>query len=220
MKKKFIILWIFSIILFILVNIFYGFFYEDNIEKIVDKILFRTKYYSREILEESVEYSNTQNDNKLTKNNISIRLENIKYEETSGILKANFELSSIEPNYLNEISYIMKIDDKKNIFYNERVGEKLYVDNLDYLLFNHDLYDKLSTKKLNTDRLEIKENLINLSKTNDNTTNIEILLNLEKHYKIQNCLSFEFLNLIYKPKSYNSYKVFNGFGSFKFVINF
>lgn len=220
MKKKIIILCILSTILFILVNIFYGFFYEDNIENIMDKILFRTRYYSREILEKSAEYNNIGDNNILNKNNISIRLSNINYEETSGLLKASFELSSTEANFLDKISYIMKINDKETLFYNERVGEKLYVDNLDYLLFNHDLYNKLSAKKLNTYKLDNETNLITLTKINDNTQNIEIFLNLEKNYKIQESLYFEFLDLIYKPESNNSHKVFDGYGSFRFIINF
>lgn len=220
MKKKFIILCVSSIIFFILVNIFYGFFYEDNIENIMDKILFRTKYYSREILEKTIKYNNIGNDNIIRKNNISIRLANINYKESSGILKANFELSSNEANSFDKISYMMKINDKQNVFYNERVGEKLYVDNLDYLLFNNNLYNKLSNKRLDTDKLDDETHLITLSKLNETTTNIEITLNLEKNYKIQENLYIEFLNLIYQPKSNNSHKVFDGFGSFSFVINF
>ena len=81
MKNKFIILCVSSIFFFILVNIFYGFFYEDNIENIMDKILFRTKYYSREILEKTIKYNNIGNDNIIRKNNISMRLANINYKE-------------------------------------------------------------------------------------------------------------------------------------------
>lgn len=220
MKKKFIILGILAIIILICINLLYGFFYEDNIKNIMDKILFRTKYHSREIIDKQVLYGNFEKDSMITKNNISLKLSSINYEETSGILNADFELSSTEPNFLEEICYIMKINDKQNIFYNKRVGEKLYVDNLDYLLFNHDLYNKLSSKNLKTDKSENTTNLITLSKLNNNTTNIKILLYLEKNYKVQESLSFEFFDLIYKPESNNSHKVFDSFGSFRFIINF
>ena len=222
MKKKFIILSILIIIFIILINLFYGFFYDDNIENVMDKILFRTKYYSREILDKHLEYNNINDGEEyiLSKNNISIKLLNINYEESSGNLKANFEVYANDDKTLNKIHFLSKINDDNNIFYNKQTGVRLYVDNLDYLLYNNNLYDKLSTKNLDTSKLDNENNSISTSQKDSKTKNIEITLNLGENYKIQNSLYIEYLNIIYKPELHNSYKVFNSYGSFRFIIDF
>lgn len=219
MKKKFIILGILTILILICINLLYGFFYEDNIKNVVDKFIFRNKYYSREIMDKQMLYGDFENNNILTKNNISIQLSNISYDQPSGKLNAIFEVSANDNQSLDKICFLLKVNDNKNIFYNKRVGEKLFVDNLDYLLYNNDLYYKLSTKNLDTSSLE-KQNPIGTSQKDDQTKNVEMTLYLGENYEISDDLYIEFLNLIYKPTSSNSHKVFDGYGSFRFVINF
>lgn len=219
MKKKFIVLGILAIIILICINLLYGFFYEDNIKNVVDKFIFRNKYYSREIMDKQVLYGNFESDNQLTKNNISIQLSDISYDQPSGKLDAIFEVSANDNQALDKICFLLKVNDNKNIFYNKRVGEKLFVDNLDYLLYNNDLYYKLSTKDLDTSSLE-KQNPIGTSPKDTNSKTIEMTLYLGENYEISDNLYIEFLNLIYKPTSSNSHKVFDGYGSFRFVITF
>ena len=222
MKKKFIILGILAVVILICINLLYGFFYEDNIENIMDKILFRTKYHSREIIDKHLKYNNIKDEEEyiLSKNNISIKLLDINYEESSGNLKALFEIYTTDDKTLNKIHFIPKINDNNNILYNKQVGVKLYVDNLDYLLYNNNLYNKLSTKSFSTNKLDNDDNSIITTQKDSKTKNIEITLNLGENYKIQEYLSFEFLNIIYKPELDNSYKVFNSYGSFRFIIDF
>lgn len=218
-KKKFIILSILTIVILVCINLFYGFFYEDNIKNVVDKIIFRTKYYSREIIDKQVLYGDFENNNMITKKNISMQLSNINYDQTNGKLDVNFKVSTNNNQSLDKICFLLKVNDNKNVFYNKRVGEKLFVNNLDYLLYNNDLYYKLSTKDLDTSKLE-NDGLISTPQQNKNSKNIEITLYLGENYEVSDNLYIEFLNLIYKPELDNSYKIFNSYGSFRYIINF
>ena len=105
------------------------------------------------------------------------------------------------------------------MFYNSIIRKKMYVDNTDYLLYNHNLYNKLSFKDFNIDNLNDKQFSIVNSNTK-NEKNIEVCLNLKENYELSNNLYIEILGLIYKPKLENSYKLFDSIGELKYIVKF
>lgn len=219
MGKKFIIIGIFFFIFFIFVNIFYGFFYEDNINSLRDKITFRIKYYSREILEQCLEY-NKDSYAKISKDNISIELYNLSYEQSSGLLSINFNFYTNDKQILEKLRFMLRVHDDKNIYYNKSVGDLLFVGNTDYLLYNKNLYSKLSTKGLDTNQLD-EDTSFNISNLeNGKYKTLSLTFNLGENYKISDNLYIEFLDLIYKPQYNNCYKIFNYLGEFKYKISF
>lgn len=220
MGKKFIAIGIFFLILFIFVNIFYGFFYEDNIDSLLDKITFRIKYYSREILEYSLDYNKNEMHSIISKDNISIELSNINYEQSSGKLTADFNFYTNDEKNLEKLRFMLRIHDNKNIYYNKSVGDNLFVGNTDYLLYNKNLYFKLSTKGLDTSKLDEDTSFKFSNLENGKCKALSVVLDLDENYKISDNLYIEFLDLIYKPKYDNSYKVFNYLGEFRYKISF
>ncbi len=220
MGKKFIIICIFFFVFFILVNIFYGFFYEDNIDSLQDKITFRIKYYSREILEHS--FNNNENELPAitSKDNISIELSNINYEQESGKMTINFKFYTNDEKNLEKLRFMLRIHDNKNIYYNKSVGDNLFVGNTDYLLYNKNLYSKLSTKGLDTSKLDEDTSFKFSNLENGKYKTLSLTFNFGENYKISDNLYIEFLDLIYKPECDNSYKLFNYLGEFRYKISF
>lgn len=222
MVKKFIIIGVILFIFFILVNIFYGFFYEDNVDNLIDKLSFRMKYYSREILECNLNYNKDEANinNVISKDNISIELYNINYDQSSGKLETNFKIYLNNEQNLEKLRFMLRVHDNKNIYYNKSVGDILFVGNTDYLLYNKNLYFKLSSKGLDTKKLD-DDTSFNLSNSeNGNYKILSLTFNLGANYKISDNLYIEFLDLIYKPESDNCYKIFKHLGEFKYKISF
>lgn len=218
MKKKIIIIFILYIIISILVNIFYGFFYEDDIGNIIDKLNFRKKYNSRKIVTQTYDAKNDTN-SMFSNNIVSISLSNLSYKKNEGKLKFNLIFSLKDKKTIEDLCFILKVHNNNNMFYNSIIGKKMYVDNTDYLLYNHNLYNKLSFKDFNIDNLNDKQFSIVNSNTK-NEKNIEVCLNLKENYELSNNLYIEILGLIYKPKLENSYKLFDSIGELKYIVKF
>lgn len=212
MKKKVIILSILFIVFFILINIFYDFFYGDN-ASLLDKILFRKKYYSREIVECNVDYNNPEGT--ISKNNITVKLVSLKYEEESGELEAEFDFNVEDGTELYEICAMLRIHDGQNIFYNSCVGRKMFLGETDYTLYNKNLYQKISTKGFEVSKQnEPKEEETPLGRKG------KLNFNLEKNYKISDKLYIEFLDVIVQMEPIDYYKPMYPLGEYRFIINF
>lgn len=220
MKKKFIVIGIFFFIFFVFVNIFYGFFWEDNIDNLLDKIYFRIKYNSREILETSLKYNKNKLPIIISKDNISVELYNINYEQSSGQMITNFKIYSNDGQTLEKLRFMLRVHDNKNVYYNKSVGDNLFVGNTDYLLYNKNLYYKLSTKGLDTGKLNDDTTFKLSNSEKSNCKNLSLSFNLDKNYKISDSVYIEFLDLIYKLEQNNSYKIFNYLGEFRYKISF
>lgn len=216
MKKKIIIILILYITISILVNVFYSFFYGDDISNIIDKVDFRKKYYSRKIVVQN--YDSKINTNSVfSEDMVSISLYNMSYEKKEGKLKFNLNFFLNDKRQIEDLCFILRVYTNNDILYNSIIGEKMYVDNTDYLLYNHTLYNSLSFKNFNTDNLnDTKFSIVNsLTK---NTKSIEVCLDIKKNYEITDNLYVEILDLIYKPALDNQYKLFDTLGELKFIV--
>ncbi len=216
MKKKIIIILILYITISILVNVFYSFFYGDDISNIIDKVDFRKKYYSRKIVVQN--YDSKINTNSVfSEDMVSISLYNMSYEKKEGKLKFNLNFFLNDKRQIEDLCFILRVYTNNDILYNSIIGEKMYVDNTDYLLYNHTLYNSLSFKNFNTDNLnDTKFSIVNsLTK---NTKSIEVCLDIKKNYEITDNLYVEILDLIYKPVLDNQYKLFDTLGELKFIV--
>lgn len=219
LKKKFVFIIIGLLMCFILINILYDFFYGDDIDNLYDKLYFRFRYYSREIIETTINSNDDSANNVLFQNNISVKLSSIDYDKTSGLLNANFDIYTNNEESLDKLRFMLCIHDDKSIFYNSSVGDMIFVGNTDYLLYNKNLYSKLSAKKLDVSKLDEDTQFNIVSTPNTSYKSIELNLNLGKNYEIQDKLYIEFLDLIYKTPNNTSHKIFDPLGEFKFVIN-
>lgn len=214
MKKKVIILSILFIVFFILINIFYDFFYGDN-ASLLDKILFRKKYYSREIVECNVDYNNPEGT--ISKNNITVKLVSLKYEEGSGELEAEFDFNVEDGTRLRELRAMLRVHDNQEIFYNSSIGDMLFLGETDYVLYNSNLYSRLSTKNFGIAKQNTTD--FNFSTMYDKK-NLKLNLKLGKNYEVLGNLYIEFLDVIYMTDSYYCYKPMYPLGEYKFIINF
>lgn len=216
MKKKIIIILILYITISILVNVFYSFFYGDDISNIIDKVDFRKKYYSRKIVVQN--YDSKINTNSVfSEDMVSISLYNMSYEKKEGKLKFNLNFFLNDKRQIEDLCFILRVYTNNDILYNSIIGEKMYVDNTDYLLYNHTLYNSLSVKNFNTDNLnDTKFSIVN--SLTENTKSIEVCLDIEKNYEITDNLYVEILDLIYKPALDNQYKLFDTLGELKFIV--
>ncbi len=218
MKKKFLVITICFIIFFILVNIFYNFFYGDDIDNIMDKILFRKNYYLREIIE--CNYDKNSSECIISKGNISIRLNNINYENSNRTLKVNFDFYTNDSKPLKSLRSMLRVHDDSNIYYNKSIGDRtLFVGNTDYLLYNKNLYSQISTKGFLTNQLN-EDEIFDFSNTiNSNCLQLELMFDLDKDNELSKVLYIEFLDLIYKCEYDNSNKIFYPIGECKFIID-
>jgi len=220
LRKKFIIISILFFCFFILINIFYGFFYDDNIDNLLDKLSFRINYYSREILEQCLDYNKTKLPTIISKDDMSIELSNINYEQSSKKLSIDFNFYTNDERNLEKLRFMLRVHDGKKIYYNKSVGDNLFVGNTDYLLYNKNLYFKLSTKGLDSSKLD-ENTSFNLSDLeNGKYKTLSLIFNLGENCNTLDNLYIEFLDLIYKPEYDNCYKIFNYLGELKYKISF
>ncbi len=219
MRKKFVIIVILFIVFFILVNTFYGFFYEDNVGNLLDKITFRIKYYSREILEYNLDYNKDKNAI-ISKDNISAELYDTNYDPLSGQLTINFKFYTNNEKLIERLRFMLRVHDDEKIYYNHSVGDQLFVGNTDYLLYNKNLYPKLSTKGFDTSKLDEETSFRFSSLENGKYKTLSLTFNLGKNNETSNNFYVEFLDIIYAPKYDNSYKVFDYLGEFRYKISF
>lgn len=217
LKTKFIFIVITLLISFVLINILYDFFYGDDIDNLYDKLYFKFKYYSREILETTINYDSISTDNVLCKGNISIKLSSVDYEKSSGLLKTNFEIYSNDKSFLDELRFMLCVHNDTELFYNSPIGDMLFVGNTDYLLYNKSLYSKLSAKKFDISKLDEDTKFDIVSTSNTHCKSIELEFNIGT--EMQSRVYIEFLDLIYKQLYNVSRKVFDPLGEFRFVIN-
>lgn len=218
--KKFIIVVLWLLFLGLIINLLYDFFRGDNVNNLYDKLYFRAKYYSREIIETTINYNDTSKNNIISKNNISIKLSNISYEKENGLLNANFEIYTNDNSYLEKLRFMLCAHDDKSMFYNKSVGDMLFVGNTDYLLYNKDLYSKLSNKKYDIIKLDVDSQFRINNTENTNCKSVELKFNLGKNEIIQDKFYIEFLDLIYRQLNQVSNKIFDPLGEFKFIIEF
>ena len=219
MRKKFVIIVILFIVFFILVNTFYGFFYEDNVGNLLDKITFRIKYYSREILEYNLDYNKDKNAI-ISKDNISAELYDTNYDPLSGQLTINFKFYTNNEKLIERLRFMLRVHDDEKIYYNHSVGDQLFVGNTDYLLYNKNLYPKLSTKGFDTSKLDEETSFRFSSLENGKYKTLSLTFNLGKNNETSNNFYVEFLDIIYAQKYDNFYKVFDYLGEFRYKISF
>lgn len=218
MRKKIVIIGILFIVFFVLVNIFYGFFYEDNVGNLLDKITFRIKYYSREILKYNLDYNKNKNAI-ISKDNLSVELYDTNYDSSSGQLTINFKFYLNNEKNLERLRFMLRVHDDKKIYYNNSVGDQLFVGNTDYLLYNKNLYSKLSTKGFDTSKLNEETTFRFSSLEHGKYKTLSLTFNLGENNEISNNFYVEFLDIIYTPKYDNSYKVFDYLGEFRYKIS-
>lgn len=220
--KKFLIIILWITILNILISIFYGLFFTNDFQELKDEILFRTNYYSREIVSTTLDYSNIEDNinNVLSKENISIKITSISYYQSSGKLKLNLEFYTNDGQDLEQIMCMLRVCDNENIFYNDMLGVAESVDKIDYLVYTKKLYNNFDIKNLTTMKVD-KKITGNIYYSNvENYKNVELDLDLEDNYEISNELNIKILDLIYTPAGDFSYKPIEPLGEFKFTIKF
>lgn len=215
-KKKFILILIWLVLLGVLINVLYGFIYENDAEILKEELKFNFRYYTRTIVKKKLNYQEFNNeDSSISKNNISIKLSEINYDETTGKLKLDFEFSTNDNQIFDtNIGCITRIYDSQNIFYNSLVGS-MGTEYTERLL-NKNMYKKLSDSKLN------KNNIYELVDLDDETSKkLEINLELGENYKVSNYLNIEFLDFTYKTvDEFLYHRAIEPIGEFQFMISF
>lgn len=226
-KKKVIFAIIYVLILIIVINILHIFFYrqiaffKEQLKQVPEKISFRKEYYSRKILETTLDYDNySQNENILSTEDISIKLRDINYDKPSGVLKANFDFYMNDGQCLDDVRFKLKSTDKEYLFYDNQVGDIAYMDNFDYLFYDQHEFYKVANKHLNQSKINrTKEFEIATSDDGMNKT-FQLEFNLGKNYEIKEKINISFFNVIYRPLGDFLYKAIEPLGEFKFIINF
>lgn len=156
-KKKVVFVTIWFLILYILINILYGFFYADDLKMLQNEIKFRIAYNFREIIETTLDYDSYKKDdesNVISKDSISIKLSDIDYEQTTGVLKLNYDFYMNDGQSLDSIGAILRVHDDKKMFYNSFFGVAFVVNRIDYLLFDENIYPITTTKNFDTSKLD------------------------------------------------------------------
>lgn len=220
--KKFLIIILWIAILNIFVSIFYGFFFANDFQELKDEIFFRIKYYSREIVSINLSYNDIKDNknNVISKENISVKITDINYDQSSGKLKLNLEFYTNDGQNLENIMCMLRICDSKNVFYNDMLGIAEMVDNIDYLVYTQKLYNNFDIKKLNIMKIDKEINGTFYTSNDENYKNIELKLDLDANYEFSNELSIKLLDLIYTPAGDFSYKPIEPLGEFRFTIDF
>ncbi len=229
MKKKFIIILIWLVIINILINICYYLIIEDGINIIIPELAFKFRYHFRERVSISLDYDNYEKNNVISKENASIKLSNIKYEKESGKLNLKLEFFENNDYALDQIGGVIRIYDDKKIFFHGSFGGS-FDDwkNMEYLLFNRDLYGEVNYTDTYNQKLygKLDDSNLNLDKLLNNvfendTINTELSLDLGKDYEINNNLYIDILDYQYKSVDEFVYnKPMEPLGEFKFIINF
>lgn len=215
LKKLFIVfIWIFLLNIFVMLA--YGFFYEDDANKLKDMLTYKFKFHTRTIAKTSLEY-NKFNDaqNVVSKNNISIKLTDINYDKTSGNLKLNFDFyTNDKQNFDRNIGTILRIYDDNNLFYNSLLGN-LSTENKEFLL------EEKKYKNLDDSFLDESSNFEIMDSEQGYCKKVEINLNLGKDYQILNALNIEFQDFMYRTvDEFLAHRAIEPLGEFKFIINF
>lgn len=218
-KKKVIFVTIWFLILYILINILYGVFFADDLKMLQNEIKFRIAYNSREIIETTLDYDSYKKEdasNVLSKDSISIKLSDIDYEQTTGVLKLNYDFYMNDGQSLDCIGAILRVHDDKKMSYNSFFGAAFVINRIDYLLYDENVYPIIfDTSKL--DDISFFE----IYDSEDGTyQKLDLVFNLGENYEIQDNLYIEFLNVVYEPLGDFWYKAIEPLGEFKFIINF
>lgn len=214
-KKKFILIFIWLLLLVLIINVLYGFVYENDAEILKEELKFNFRYYTRTIVQTSLNYEDSNNLNGMvSKNNISIKLNNINYDKITGKLKLDFDFSTNDNQIFSEnIGTILKIYDSKKIFYNSLLGN-MVTENQERLL-SKNMNKKLYDSNLNNVNFEV------LDLENGSSKEVEIDLELGENYEISDKLNIEFWDFSYKTADEFLYhRAIEPMGEFKFVINF
>lgn len=214
-KKKFILIIIWLLLLGIIINILYGFIYENDAELLKEELKFNFRYYTRTVVQASLNYEEEkQPSTVVSKNNISIKLNDINYDKITGKLKLDFEFYTNDNQIFGKnIGAIARIYDSKNIFYNSLIGNAV-TENKEQLL-NKSVNKKLDDSKINNSNFEIFDS------ENRNSKKVEIDLELSENYEISENLNIEFLDFTYKiVDEFLYHRAIEPMGEFKFVVNF
>ena len=119
MKKKFVFILIWLIVITILTNIFYYLIMEDGINILLPQLAFKFKYYFREVIDITVDYKNLEENNVISKDNVSIKLSDINYQQDSGELNIKIEFyTNNDGDVLEYTSGVARVYDDKKIFSN------------------------------------------------------------------------------------------------------
>ncbi len=232
MKKKFLVLLIWIIIINILINIFYYLIMENGINILIPQLAFKIKYYFREVIEVAVDYNDLNKNNVVSKNNIAIRLSSINYEQTSGELNLKFEFYTNNDDILENIGSVLRIYDNKKIFYHGYGGATIWdSDTAMNLLLGKNMYGKFDESNLYNKKLfgELDDTNFNFGfcttitglDNDDEPVTEEVTLNLGKKYEISDNLYIDFLDFQYKSvDEFIWRKAIEPFGEFKFIVNF
>lgn len=232
MKKKIFAILIWLIIINILINIFYYLIMENGINIIIPQLAFKLKYYFREVAEVTVDYNDLDKNNVVSKNNISIKLSSINYEQASGELNLKFEFYTNNDNILENIGSVLRIYDNKKIFYHGYGGTTIWdSDTATNLLLGKNMYGEFDESNFYNKKLfgELDDTNFNsgLGTTitgldNDDEPVIEeVTLNLGKGYEISDNLYIDFLDFQYKSvDEFVWRKAIEPLGELKFIVNF
>lgn len=232
MKKKFIIVFVWIIILNILINVCYYLIREKGIDIVLPKVSFQIRYFFREKIEKNLDYSNFAEDSIISKNNFSVNLSNIQYNQSSGELKLKFNFYTNDNQTLEKCGSILRIYDDNKIFYHALYGNLSFSDNEKYLLYDINAYDETNYSDLYNQKLygELddtnfnKESVINpIIKVSNAGANIDAegTLYLGENYKIANRLYIDFLDLQYQALDrFIAHRVIEPLGEIKYIINF
>ncbi len=214
-KKKFILIFIWLLLLIIIINLLYGFIYGNDIELLKEELKFNFKYYTRKTVQSTIDYEKDSALNTIiSKNNISIKLNKLNYDKVTGKLNLDFEFYTNDNQVLDKnIGSIVRIYDSKNIFYNSFIGEAVTENT--QRLSNKKVNKKLDGSKLNKNKFEVYDS------ENRNSKKVNIELQLGENYEILNKLNIELLDFTYKTvDEFLYHRVIEPMGEFKFVINF
>lgn len=232
MKKKFIIIFIWLIVISMLVNILYYLIMENGINILMPQIAFKFKYYFREVIDITVDYKNLEENNVISKDNISIKLSNINYQQDIGELNIKLESYTNSNDVLDGIGGILRVYDEKKIFFNGPVGALLKdMKNTKYLLYTEDIYGNVEAEEISNKKLFGKLDYSNLNtdyfdrfdinNSDDNSIATNLTLDLGKGYKIPDKLYISVINFVYKSVDEFMYrKAIEPLGELKFIVEF
>lgn len=229
MKKKFIIIFIWLIVITILINIFYYLIMENGINILSYQLAFKLKYYFRKVIEVEVDYNDLERNNVISKDNISVKLSNIDYKQDTGKLNVNLEFyTNNDGDVLEYTGGIARVYDDKKIFFNGPVGSLLDdMENMKYLLFSEDIYGNVEEGykklfgKLDYSNLNDTFESCIINTIEEDPITAELNLNLGEKYKIPDKLYISIIDLMYKSvDEFAVCKAIEPLGELKFIVNF
>lgn len=210
MKKKFFIILLLLLISFVIVNLSYDFFMIDGVKSIREKIVYRRFYNEREVLE------NVNNENELTHGNITVELKEKSYDKETGKIKMFFVFSHVDNFEIYNMYSMLRVHDGSKMFFNKAVGEnKSFVDDIDYFVYNYNLYSMLSNKEFEIDAIDFDEKFFFMRE--GKTQELEIILDIGKEYQKGDVIYVEFLDLLFSAGGFPQ-KAFDYLGEFRFKI--